>query len=627
MEEGVSSVGQVPESPASALSPRPPTRGSAVPTLPPLAIGRARMARVALRRLSADVAQSLTLISQRGIDCLIAIDAGHSIVHSGSEAFARGTFKRDGVRGNVAQGWRLRLSAGVAQPLRDACDREAILDWSGARMRLLYRNAAALSWLAARLNIDSDMPLDDISAQSLRGAAFDDVIARLALTGLGAPHIVEDRPLSAAARRVTSRESTAFSFVVLLHALDSAKPTILAVLEADAFGVNLLAALLQHRAERPNDDAARASSEPPGSTAGGSGEGVAPRSGRCGLPMVTRVVLPSVHLPIADVRALSVGDVVLLGVPRRPAERSMPAGASPRASHDAAGGRAGLHARAADGLGGAENPDKPEDILPGYLEVGGRTYWRVAVMQATAAADSGYVRLINREFGVADDGMDDVNNGANDTNRFAAGGARLDGGGAGAAWTDHVPVRVTFELGTKTVPLVELQRWREGSVLTFQPPFTQCAASETSIVRTEPSTDDMDAEDAEDDERAYDTDDTRVGGDGDDISDAHDGSAAYDEGDALDRDDEAGNRDRHEDDTRHALHRHDTTSMREGAKGAVAEDRPTVTVRIRVNGAPLGIGELVDIDGQLGVSIVTLFAGGAGASSDETNGCHGEALP
>jgi hypothetical protein len=553
MEEVLSLDGPLPESAVPAMSPWPSAHDADAPSLPPLALGAARIARVALRRLSTDVAQSLTLISQRGIDCLITIDSGadRSIANASTQTSARG---------NAAQGWRLSLSEGVAQPLRDACDREAVLDWSGARMRLLYRNAAALSWLAARLNIDSDMPLDDVSAQSLRGAAFGDVIARLALTGLGVPHIVSDSPLSDAARADTRGESADFSFVVLLQALNSTKLTILAVLEADAFGVNVLAALLQHRPERPRVDTSAPTPPSWGAIDEGGREPIGRPPQRFGLQTIVRIVLPSVRLPIADVQALSVGDVVLLEVPRTPVGRAtLGAGAHP-ISDAATVDPTDMPVPAADGWRDVDTVERPDDVLPGYLEVGGRVCWRVVVRSGTAAEGSGYVRLIDRELGVVDDGMDDVNDGADDTNgtnRFAAraDGRDGDGGDGGAGWSDRVPVRVTFELGTKTVPLAELQRWREGTVLPFHLRSTSPTAIDTS------------------------TED-----------------------------------------------------------GTVSDDSPTVTVRIRINGAPLGIGELVDIDGRLGVSIVTLFAGGAGAmreandeAGDETDadmrGVQGAALP
>jgi len=525
---------------SSAFSPTLQVPGEVVPAMsPPLATGRARPARVALRRLSADVAQSLTLLSHRGIDCLIDMKAGAT-----------------------PRGWRLSLSTGVAQPLRDACDREAVIDWSGARMRLLYRNAATLSWLAARLNIDGDMPLDDASARSLRGAALDDLIGRLALTGLGMPHIVHDRALSASARGTASG---AFSFVVLLQALDAAKPTILAALEADAFGVNVLAALLQNRPERPRGSARDATLPHVHTTAGE--DMVPPCPVHVSMPIVVRAILPPAYLTLAELRALAVGDIVLLGVPWTARPHTSGEGHAPSA---APGGQHGLRAVGVEAIDDA--------AMPVFIEIAGRVYWRVVAKGGTGAAADGWcVRLINRERGVVDDGMNDTN----------GGGSRMDGspvsgnldGRDGASWTDHVAVRVSFELGGKTVPLAELRQWREGGILTFQPSFVPQANATASAGRA--------ARRDEDDEADLDIDD----------------------------------------DIEAALERHDTHEMGESADSIAPDAPPLVRVRIRVNGAPVGVGELVEIDGQLGVSIMTLFADGAYSrthpeeeKADETGG-------
>ncbi|WP_347555971.1 hypothetical protein [Robbsia sp. KACC 23696] len=569
-------AGTLPSAPASVdapmLSPPPP------PPPPPLARGRARPARVALRRLSADVAQSLTTISQRGIDCLIAMNGAHTgpigvIAHDKDTRAPRAGHATG--RGETPAGWRLSLSAGVSQTLREQFDREALIDWSGARMRLLYRNAAALSWLAARLNIDGGTPLDDASARSLRSAALDDLMARLALTGLGAPHVVHDQTIATGHR---DAGSSVFSFVVLLQPLNDARTTILAALETDAFGVNLLAALLENRRERP-PAAARdpASIAIPGADETDGADAVADDAMRASrhrfLSMRTRLVLPPVSLPIVDVRALSAGDIVLLGVP------------SLSSAH---GTQAASHV--SEGMHAIRGGDREDIALSGFVAIDDVSCWRMVVAPSRDKGAAAWrVRLINQEFGVADEAMDDFNGSANRSRHGEAsagqGGrsARDDGADIGDAWTDRVPVRVTFELGAKTVSLAELQRWREGSILTFPVPLSFRAphrAPEPSPVDAGPSAG-----------AAY----LAPGADTLGERGAEDAAAdvAYDEAQ-----DEAP---------------YDGQTTEDATE---PDDLPAVLVRIRVNGAPLGVGELVDIDGQLGVSVLRLFVAGAGDGRD-----------
>ena len=248
---------------------------------------------IRLPRLTLKEAQALSVISRRAVDCHIA--AEHLV--QGAEAV-------------TGAAWHLTMTAGRSEPVAQACDIVVHLNWSGARMRLSLPSRAVTVWMTSRLQMDIDEgSLGSVASDGgmAREAALEamlgEALGRLGLSGLGKPELIgidTPRPTPSGPAEVTHpwlSHPLAHHFVVTVQAADipreayaetlhdmanasavvtpevsgevsaelspdtsheaspttgaQRRPTFMAYLETDGFGVLMIASLLQHLPEKP----------------------------------------------------------------------------------------------------------------------------------------------------------------------------------------------------------------------------------------------------------------------------------------------------------------------------------------------------------------------------------------
>ncbi|MGI4984400.1 MAG: type III secretion system cytoplasmic ring protein SctQ, partial [Janthinobacterium lividum] len=343
-------------------------------------------------RLSAREAESLTLIGRRLLDCSLPCDAA---------APARAV-------------WRLSLTPGRSDAVRNACDREVAIDWSGARLHLRFPAHAAALWLAARLGVDEAEALAPPLAEAVLEAMLDEVVERLALGGLGAPRW-RHAPSSAGAPAALAH---AFVLAVRCDGGDGGdggddvapRTGVLACVETDAFGVMLLASLLAPHPEIANDIDVDA------------------------LPVPLRLVIGDATLRFAELAALEAGDIV------RCAQCSL--GVVPWVAATAPDGRV-WRMRPEEGASGAGGPGAGRLIFLG---------------QGNGVTD--------RHFDETTYGATPAGPGGGDAPPVAAGGPP-----GGDVWIERMPVRLEFDLGTQVVPLGELRRLQPGQAIDLERPL------------------------------------------------------------------------------------------------------------------------------------------------------------
>lgn len=214
----------------------------------------------ALPRLTASQAQALTLVAIHGADLRVALPA-----LEGAET--------------APGAWRLGLTPGAPQALRQAASHRADLEWAGAALRLSLPPDALAAWTDARL---PDLGPGDLP-EALRAAALEtllaEAVAALSPVSAGGPVRVLAEPRDAALPHAWTLAARA----------EARGETALAVLESDDLGLMLLAGLL---------------GRVPPDAAGAIDASV--------LPVRLRAEIGRAGLPAAELRALDAGDVILL---------------------------------------------------------------------------------------------------------------------------------------------------------------------------------------------------------------------------------------------------------------------------------------------------------------------------
>ncbi|MEI2417104.1 type III secretion system cytoplasmic ring protein SctQ [Orrella sp. JC864] len=325
---------------------------------------------VSLPRLNANQAQALTQIARHG--AAVALTLPPAPQAGGQAAPVR---------------WLLAFASGAPEPVRAAATWHADLEWAGAAVRLHLPEAAAQAWLAARL---PGLPAP-VLPQALQAAAFEtllqEALAALAQAGAGGP--VRVQALQAGAAR-----ALAHAWTVTLHAPDTGA-LCHAVLETDGLGLMLLAALLGKAAPARRDAQALAA-----------------------LPIRLRAVLGHTRLPLAELRALGPGDVVLLDHYRVGADGALwlEAGQG-QALRVRAEGSHYIVTKGWTSLMTQESTERPEPIA--------------AAQQAGAAAPDAPAPLA----------------------------------------LEAIPVQLSFDLGERSIALAELQRLQPGEVFDLHRPL------------------------------------------------------------------------------------------------------------------------------------------------------------
>lgn len=214
----------------------------------------------ALPRLTTNQAQALTLVATRGADLRVDMPAPE-----GAEA--------------VSVAWRVGLTPGVPQALRQAASHRADLEWAGAALRLSLPPAALAAWADARL---PGLGVGELPA-ALQAAALETLLAE-AVAALSPA-------LAGGTVRVLAepRQAELPHAWILAARAEARGETVLAVLESDDLGLMLLAGLLDRL--------------PPGAV------GAVDESA---LPVGLRAEIGRASLPAAELRTLGSGDVILL---------------------------------------------------------------------------------------------------------------------------------------------------------------------------------------------------------------------------------------------------------------------------------------------------------------------------
>ena len=309
----------------------------------------------ALPRLSASQAQALTLVAIHGADLRVGLPAP-----AGAQA------------GPGA--WRLGLTPGVPQALRQAASQRADLEWAGAALRLSLPPDALAAWTDARL---PDLGAGDLP-EALRAAALETLLAEAVtafapVSASGPVHVLAE-PRDAALPHAWTLAARA----------EARGETALAVLEADDLGLMLLAGLLGR--------------VPPGAAAA---------IDESALPVRLRAEIGRAVLPAAELRTLGGGDVVLLD----------------------------------------EYLVGPEGEL--WLGIAQGQGLRVRAEHSSYLVTQGWTSLMTQTVPPDD---------------AAAAAEPLD--------LDAIPVRLTFDLGDRTLPLAELRQLQPGAVFDLQRPLS-----------------------------------------------------------------------------------------------------------------------------------------------------------
>lgn len=218
---------------------------------------------IRLPRLSANEAQALARIAQHGAAFAVALPPlpGASPPAGPAELL-------------------VGLATGAAAAVRESAGHRIDLEWAGAALRLHLPPQAARLWLAARLPCLPAPPLPLALESAAMETLLEEALAALAAVSPGGP--VRVVPSDAAGKRLLPHAWT------LTVRCPASSQVCHAVLEADALGLMLLAALL---GERP-------------ATGNGLPAGA--------LPVRVRAVLGATTLGASQLRSLAARDVVLL---------------------------------------------------------------------------------------------------------------------------------------------------------------------------------------------------------------------------------------------------------------------------------------------------------------------------
>jgi type III secretion protein Q len=213
-----------------------------------------------LPRLTANQARALSLIATHGADFAFTLPP------------AEGADAATGM-------WRLGLTYGAPDALRQAASYRTDLEWAGVAVRLHLPPAALTAWINARV---PDLAPGELPP-ALRAAALETLLAE-AIAALGP--MSSGGPPRVIAEANAARLSHAWTLAVRAHATGD---TVLAVLETDDLGLMLLAGLINQAPAPANRDIDIDS-----------------------IPVRLRAEVGAAVLPAAALRALVSGDVVLL---------------------------------------------------------------------------------------------------------------------------------------------------------------------------------------------------------------------------------------------------------------------------------------------------------------------------
>ena len=307
-----------------------------------------------LPRLSAGQAQALTLIAVHGAALQVTLPP-----LAGADA--------------APQTWRLGLTPGAPQALRQAATHQADLEWAGAALRLSLPPAALAAWADARL---PELGAGALPA-ALQSAALETLLAEAAaalapVSSAGAVRVLPE-----------ARDAALPHLWTVSARAETRAEAALAVLEADDLGLMLLAGLL-------------------GQVAPGASAAI----DTAALPVRLRAEIGQAALTAAELHEVAAGDVILLD----------------------------------------EYRVGPEGEL--WLGIPQGQGLRVRAEHSSYLVTQGWTTLMTQTVPSADDAPTDE---------------PLD--------LDAVPVRLTFDLGDRMLPLAELQQLQPGAVFDLQRPL------------------------------------------------------------------------------------------------------------------------------------------------------------